>query len=103
MDNIEWKKPQDKMPPNGKSILVAYKNSNNKNRLIKGHYTEKFTDENYDSDGEFYEYDKKSDNNYVPCGWYEDSYSHEEYSGYWLESQEVLFWAELPKSPIIEG
>lgn len=99
MTHISWNNAKEKLPPSGKSVLLAYINSSEKNRIVTGHYTEKFTDDNYDADGEFYEYDEKSDNYYVPCGWYENSFNHEDYAGYWLENQEVLFWAELPVFP----
>jgi len=97
---VEWINIKDKMPSSGKRVLIVYKNSLGKNRIVIGHHTEKFTDENYDMDGEFFEYDEKNDMYYVPKGWYESSYSHEEYYGYWLENQDVLFWAEVPESPL---
>jgi len=100
--STEWINAEEKKPPSCKRVLLAYINSSKKNRVVAGHYTEKFIDENYDQDVEFFEYDEESDNNYVPCGWYEDSFSHEEYAGYWLENQDVLFWAEFPKFPKIE-
>jgi hypothetical protein len=95
--NIVWHDVKEKMPKSGKSVLLYYKNVLEKDRYTIGHYTEKFTDENYDEEGEFYEWDEKTGTYYVPCGWYERSWSHCDYSGFWLENQEVLKWAEIPR------
>ena len=90
-----WINPKEKMPTAGKKVMIVYKNSLYKNRIVFGHYTAKFTDQ--DCSDEFYEECPKDNELYVPQGWYEASYSHEDYSGYYLENQEVLFWSEIPE------
>ena len=76
----DWISVKEQMPPSGKIVLLQYKNCVDKNRIVIGTYVEKFTDENYDSDGEWWEYNEANDTYYLPEGGYENMQNNPDYA-----------------------
>lgn len=103
MENNNWIDTKEQMPPNGKNVLLYYKNEVNKNRFVIGRYVSKFTDDDVDMESEWHDYDEKTDTYYLPAGWYENIENYEDYGSFYMSCQDILFWMDLPKAPNIKG
>ena len=66
----EWISVEDRLPESERYVIAYGKNSYGNGRTIRAFYAEKFTVEQSDDD-EWTDYDEKSDEFYLPKGWYE--------------------------------
>ena len=98
----EWIDVNEELPKPMHNVLVYYKNTCDKGRIVKAIYVEPYTvlaDDFYeDWDEEFCDYSYAEGEYYVKSGWYE-SVENDEY-GYHPISDEILFWRPMPEEPL---
>lgn len=81
--------------PKAKAVLVYYKNSSDRDRVIKARFISKFTEENAE---EWAEYNEEKDEYYTPEGWYEMIDNWDEYES--VKMYEIpTHWQFLPEPP----
>ena len=95
---MKWISVKDKLPPHGVNVLVAYVNDWGKNRIVIGHYLERWREESY-CDECSDEYSEELDNYFLKQGWYENLDNWGDYSSVVIHEGEVSHWAELPPFP----
>lgn len=86
-----------KTAPTNLHILVHYKNSLGKSRIVKARFIPKFTEEN--DNGEFCDYHEERDIYYDPEGWYEAIDNWDDFSHVAFCNGEPDFWMPLPEPP----
>lgn len=91
-----WKSVIEDLPPNGKLVNIAYRNSNGKKLVTTGFYRRKFEVEaDWDFDDEF-DYDEENDKYYFKEGWNSSCLEAE----YVYSISNVSHWQDLPKHPL---
>jgi hypothetical protein len=95
---MEWISVSEQMPDCG-NVLLTYKNSLGKCRIVVGRYIKKHTEETDDEDffeewGEVY---------YTPEGWYENQDNWGDYAMIFIHEGEVTHWMPLPPPPTEKG
>ena len=98
---MEWISVKDKLPDHGRNVLATYKNSHGKNRIIVGHYLERFKEESDCSDDCHDEYHEESDGYYYCEGWYERQDNNNDFSSMFVSEGEVSHWMPLLKAPMV--
>lgn len=93
--------------PAGKAILVFYKNSYGKPRIIKARYVAKFAElaDAYDfewEDESELDYDESTDKYYMREGWLELIDNWDDYSSVYFR-QHLTHWMPLPEPPMEES
>lgn len=100
MKLLKWIDVNKQMPPSGKNVLVFYKNSSGKGRIVKAFYAERFSIESNPESDNNDEYMEEHDCYYLREGWYECVDNWEEFSSITLEPEnKPTHWMELPKRP----
>lgn len=95
----EWISVEDRLPEHGVNVLVTYKNSMRRNRVIVGHRLERYRCESSCEDGENDEYCEEKDNYFLKEGWYEQQDNWGEYSSISVNEGEPTHWMPLPEPP----
>lgn len=88
--------------PHGQAVLIHYKNTCGRDRVIKACYFRKFTHEASEEHSgiDWAEYDEGSDTYYVPEGWYEQIDNWDDLTACALDSANVpTHWQPLPVPP----
>ena len=89
--------------PKGKTVLVFYRNSLGKGRIVKATFIERFAQE---SDGEEHgneEYDEARDRYTWPEGWYEQIDNWEYAAAMFAGDHKPTHWMPLPAAPETQG
>lgn len=93
----EWISVHNEIPR--KTVLVHYLNGLNKHRIAKAFYADKFeVEENHNEVVDWLDYDEKTDNYYLPQGWYETIDNWDDF-GHVQIPYEITHFMPLPKIP----
>jgi hypothetical protein len=91
----KWISVKDRLPEPGVKVIAYFLNEFGKHRRIMAMYAPPKTVE-AETDDEWCDYDEKTDNYYIPCGWYE----HNEFDEtHWGIDNNITHWMPLPKPP----
>lgn len=85
-------------PKDGSIVLVHYKNSHKKSRIVKAFYAARFAIES-DVESDNDEYDEASDTYFIPEGWYELIDNWDDFSSIAIHQGVPDFWQPLPTPP----
>lgn len=88
-----WIKIEDQLPE-GNTPVLAFDGE----RVIRACWTPKFTDDNPNNEGDFYDYREEDDTYWVPEGWYELMIHWVDYYSVAVQSN-VTHWMPLPDKP----
>jgi len=96
---IPWVLVTDVLPSQCRKVLAYYKNKLGNGRIV---LAERYTHLSVECNCEYdcnCDYDEKSDDYYLPAGWYEVAENHDEF-GLMLIDDKITHWAPLPYCPI---
>lgn len=102
LDFVQPKWQPIETAPLEKAVLVFYKNSLGKDRIIKAQYIKSYTEEASEEsiDCGFFDYCVETDEYYTPEGWYELVDNSGEYFYYSFEAtNNPTHWMSLPQPP----
>ena len=86
--------------PSGKPVLVHYRNSHGKSRVIKARRVERWTEEaSVESEEGCYEYSEEHDTYYITEGWWECIDNWPDYTEVKVSEGEPTHWQPMPKPP----
>lgn len=94
---MKWISVADEMPEHGKNVLATYRNNYGKNRIIVGHYFERWKEESDCDNDNNDEFSEKLDGYYYCEGWYEQQDNWGDYASIAVHEGEVTHWMPLPK------
>ena len=94
----EWISVEDELPTS-KNVLVHYKNSLGRYRIVKAFYAPQSTIESNSESDAYDEYDEEKDTYYLKQGWYECIDNWEEWSSIFIHEGEITHWMPLPEPP----
>ena len=87
------------LPESGKNVLVFYKNSHGKSRIVKAFFADQDTIESDPEDEANDEYNEERDCYYLKEGWYECVDNWDEWSSIVITNGTVTHWTPLPEIP----
>jgi len=97
---MNWIKTSDMLPPSGKKVIAAYRNSAGNWRQIMAFWVAPKTEEaNEEWEEGTAEYDEEADCYWVKSGWYEQIDNWDEYTSCAVGEGEVSHWQPRPEPP----
>lgn len=97
---VMWISVLESLPESEKSVLVFYKNSHNKGRIVKAFYAERFSIESDPESDNNDEYMFEHDRYYLCEGWYEIIDNWDDLSAvYFYDENKPTHWMNLPSPP----
>lgn len=95
---MEWIKVTDRLPTPGVPVLAYFRNSYNKDRIIRAEWSDgNSLEASWESDADWAIYDEENDRYLCPEGWFE---SNEYEDTHWNITDRVTHWMPLPGPPI---
>ena len=95
---VAWTPVSVAMPKSGVTVLACYKNSHDKVRRIRAHWTAAKTEE-ASAECEWGEYDEDADTYWTPEGWYECIDNWDDYTSVFVHEGEITHWMPMPTDP----
>ena len=96
---MDWIRVEDQLPKHGINVIATYKNSVGRDRIIVGHYLERWKEESGCDVDVNDEYSEKLDGYFYKEGWYEQQDNWNDYASITVHEGEVTHWMPLPDPP----
>ncbi len=95
----EWISVKDALPSHGANVLATFTNDYGKQRVIVGHYLERWREESTFDGNDDDEYSEELDYYFMKQGWYENTENWGDYSAVAVSEGVVTHWMSLPLPP----